>query len=171
MFLRTDYGSSVGVLTLVSDGAGLSGVYFENHKAGGPPKDARDASDKIIDMARAQLGQYFTGARTHFDLPLSLHGTPFQKEVWALLAKIGFGDTRSYGDLARDLGKPSASRAVGAAVGRNPVSIVVPCHRIIGASGALTGYAGAIDRKRFLLDLEGGAPRNLAAPSSPQRLC
>lgn len=145
------YASPIGVLTLVSNGAALSGVYFENHKPGGPPKDAQEGADKALDAARKQLDAYFAGRRESFDLPLALAGTPFQRSVWAELAHIPFGETITYGAIAAAIGKPAAVRAVGAAVGRNPVSIVLPCHRVLGASGALTGFAGGIERKRFLL--------------------
>ncbi|MET0182065.1 MAG: methylated-DNA--[protein]-cysteine S-methyltransferase [Caulobacterales bacterium] len=167
MFHRFDYASPIGALTLVSDGAGLCGLYFEQHKPGGPPAGAAEQTDRVIDTARRQLDDYFAGKRRDFDIALRAEGTPFQKRVWALLAAIPFGALRSYGDLARDLGAPSASRAVGAAVGRNPISILLPCHRIVGASGAITGYAGGVERKRFLLALE----QEALAPSSPQRLC
>ncbi len=148
------YASPIGVLTLVSNGAALSGVYFENHKPGGPPKDALEGADKALDAARKQLDAYFAGRRQSFDLPLALAGTPFQRSVWAELAHIPFGETTTYGAIAAAIGKPAAVRAVGAAVGRNPVSIVLPCHRVLGARGALTGFAGGIERKRFLLALE-----------------
>jgi len=104
--------------------------------------------------AAIQLQEYFAGKRTRFDLPLAPRGTAFQKAVWAALLRIPFGETASYGELARAIGKPSASRAVGAANGRNPLSIVIPCHRVIGADGSMTGYGGEISRKRILLDLE-----------------
>lgn len=102
-----------------------------------------------------QLQEYFAGARSTFDLPFDMRGTAFQKQVWEQLLAIPYGETRSYGDIARRLGKPAANRAVGAANGRNPLSIVVPCHRVIGASGTLTGFAGGLDAKRVLLELEG----------------
>ena len=104
----------------------------------------------------AQLGEYFAGDRTTFDVDLDLHGTPFQQQVWARLQAIPYGATATYGALATDLGSPGASRAVGMANNKNPVAIIVPCHRVVGASGDLTGYAGGLDRKRFLLDLEAG---------------
>jgi methylated-DNA-[protein]-cysteine S-methyltransferase len=102
----------------------------------------------------SQLRDYFAGARTAFDVPLDLQGTDFQRAVWNALLNIAPGRTSTYGEIARELGVPSASRAVGAAVGRNPVSIIVPCHRVVGSSGALTGYAGGLDRKRSLLRIE-----------------
>ena len=108
-----------------------------------------------FDAAIAQLDEYFTGARREFTLPLALHGTPFQLRVWELLRAIPYGETRSYSDLSHQLGNPAAIRALATANGRNPVSIIVPCHRVIGADGSLVGYAGGLERKRFLLELEG----------------
>jgi methylated-DNA-[protein]-cysteine S-methyltransferase len=151
------YASPVGTLTLVSDGAALAGLYFENHKRGGAPADAKPGNDQIIDRARRALDAYFnTGARS-FDLPLAPRGTPFQQRVWRALSQIPYGETVSYGALARSIGAPAAVRAVGAAVGRNPLSIIVPCHRVVGADGALTGFAGGVERKRQLLAQEGRA--------------
>jgi methylated-DNA-[protein]-cysteine S-methyltransferase len=114
-----------------------------------------DAADRAVaELAAAQLGEYFAGTRRLFELPLDGGGTPFQQRVWTLLVAIPFGVRRSYGDLARALGTPGASRAVGAANGRNPIAIVVPCHRVIGSDGSLTGYGGGEHRKRWLLDHE-----------------
>jgi methylated-DNA-[protein]-cysteine S-methyltransferase len=113
--------------------------------------------DEAFAAAREQLAAYFAGERTDFDLPVTATGTPFQHEVWQALTEIPYGTTWSYGELARHIGKPAAVRAVGLANGRNHVSIVVPCHRVVGANGSLTGYGGGIERKRFLLDLERGA--------------
>ncbi len=150
------HATPIGALTLVSDGASLAGLYFENHKVGGPPNDAAEKSDRVIDAARKQLDAYFAGRRQIFDLPLAPQGTPFQRSVWARLAQIPFGATTTYGAIANEIGAPRAVRAVGASVGRNPISIIVPCHRVLGASGALTGFAGGVERKRFLLALEQG---------------
>jgi methylated-DNA-[protein]-cysteine S-methyltransferase len=102
----------------------------------------------------AQLAAYFTGELTEFDVPLALHGTPFQERVWTALQGIPYGETTTYGDLAAELGNPTASRAVGLANGRNPVGVIVPCHRVVGSTGSLTGYGGGLDRKRYLLDFE-----------------
>ena len=110
--------------------------------------------DDLLDRAIDEVDEYFAGKRTAFDIPLAPEGTPFQQEVWKALRAIPFGETRSYMDVARTIGKPRAVRAVGAANGRNPLGIVVPCHRVIGADGSLTGYAGGMERKKFLLDLE-----------------
>jgi methylated-DNA-[protein]-cysteine S-methyltransferase len=148
--------SPVGPLTLVADGDELIGVYFENAalaaNAAPPPGWVRD--ERRLRPAATQLAEYFAGQRTRFDLPLAPRGTPFQRTVWEALLAIPHGETTSYGDLARAIGRPTASRAVGAANGRNPLSIVIPCHRVIGADGSMTGYGGEISRKRVLLDLE-----------------
>ena len=148
--------SPLGRLTLVSDGGGLAGVYFENHRVGGPPKDAKSGSDAVLDATRRQLDSYFAGRGQSFDVKLAAHGTAFQNRVWAALMRIKYGETATYGAVAESIGSPKAVRAAGTAIGRNPVSILIPCHRIIGADGALTGYAGGIERKRHLLALERG---------------
>lgn len=148
--------TALGVLTLVSDGAGLAGLYFENHKVGGPPADALAGADKIIDATRRQLDEYLAGKRRIFDLPLAPKGAAFQMRVWEALKTIEFGAHTSYGALAAELGIPKAARATGTAIGRNPVSIIIPCHRVIGASGALTGYVGGMERKKALLAFERG---------------
>jgi methylated-DNA-[protein]-cysteine S-methyltransferase len=143
--------SPVGPLSLVSDGECLIGLHFMGWN---PPADALHKSDTVLATAARQLDAYFAGRLRAFDLPLAPRGTPFQQRVWSALREIPFGETRSYGQLARAIGKPSAMRAVGAANGRNPIAIVVPCHRVIGADGSLTGFGGGIDRKKFLLSLE-----------------
>jgi methylated-DNA-[protein]-cysteine S-methyltransferase len=141
--------SPVGELLLVGDGHALTGLYMD----GTPdPRWRRDPAE-FADAAE-QLGAYFAGELRDFDLPLAPAGTPFQREVWSALREIGYGRTTTYTDLAARMGRPGAARAVGAANGRNPISIVIPCHRVIGAGGALTGYAGGLERKRALLDLE-----------------
>lgn len=149
--------SPAGPLTLTASGAGLTGLYFErdsrSHTDADYVRDAAPFADVI-----AQLNEYFEGRRTAFDLPLAPAGTPFQQRVWAALRAIPFGRTTSYGELAAGIGAPSASRAVGAANGQNPIAIIVPCHRVIGKSGALTGFAGGIERKKFLLEHEGRQP-------------
>lgn len=150
--------SPIGPLTLIAGGDRLAGVYMRSRRHDPPPAElgtaARPGPDTVLDAAAEQLTAYFDGALTSFDLPVELSGTPFQRSVWQALRSIPYGSTISYGDLARRIGQPSASRAVGLANGRNPVSIVVPCHRVIGANGSLTGYGGGVERKRFLLDLE-----------------
>lgn len=121
-----------------------------------PPGEA--LGDPLARTVVAQLGDYFAGTRREFDLPLAPRGTEFQRAVWAELARIPYGQTISYGELARRLGKPAAVRAVGRANGQNPIPIVLPCHRVIGADGSLTGYGGGLDRKQTLLRLEGALP-------------
>ena len=145
----------LGRLLLARTDAGLAGAWFEGQRHHPPQLDApRVAGDPLFERVADQLERYFAGSLQAFDVPFDLRGTEFQRAVWALLLAIGPGTTRSYADLARALGKPVAVRAVGAAVGRNPVSVLVPCHRVIGSDGSLTGYAGGIDRKVALLRLE-----------------
>ena len=150
--------SPLGPLRLVADEGALTGVYLPSQ----PAPAARPGQAPVLARAAAQLAEYFAGARRDFDVPLAPRGTGFQERVWRELARIPCGETRSYGELARAIGRPSASRAVGAANGKNPISILVPCHRVIGGSGALTGYAGGLAAKRWLLEHEArllGAPR------------
>jgi methylated-DNA-[protein]-cysteine S-methyltransferase len=143
--------SPVGELLLVGDCDAITAVQMDGAPSPGWRRDAavfRDAAD--------QLRAYFAGELREFDLPLAPHGTPFQREVWAALREIPYGRTISYAELAAAVGRPGAARAVGAANGCNPIAIVIPCHRVIGAAGALTGYGGGLSRKRLLLDLEAG---------------
>jgi methylated-DNA-[protein]-cysteine S-methyltransferase len=151
---HTVIGSPVGPLTLVGDGAALIGLYFDGHRRTPRLADRGPRVDDGFDAAVRQLGEYFAGARREFDLDLAPQGSAFEKQVWALLTKIPYGETRTYGQLAAELGDPGAAQAVGNANGWNPVSIIVPCHRVVGTSGSLTGYAGGLHRKRFLLSLE-----------------
>ncbi|MFE1170237.1 methylated-DNA--[protein]-cysteine S-methyltransferase [Nocardiopsis sp. NPDC058789] len=152
---HTTMDSPLGELTLYGDGEALGGLLT-------PPRDGtRRAvpSDWVRDEApftevRKQLAAYFDGRLRQFDLPLAPAGTPWQLQVWQALTTIQYGATSSYGQLAQELGRPTASRAVGMANGRNPISVIVPCHRVIGANGSLTGYAGGLERKEFLLALE-----------------
>ena len=145
----------IGPLTLVESDGALVAVLMDGHKSPPVPESAwGDPVDDALPEATRQLSEYFAGERTSFDLPLAPSGTDFQKEVWAELAAIPYGETRSYGQLAIAVGRPGASRAVGLANGRNPLSIVVPCHRVVGSDGKLTGYSGGPERKQFLLDLE-----------------
>lgn len=146
--------SPIGPLLLTCTESGLSGVFMQDHKGGPQPKAGWIADRAPLQPALSQLARYFGDELRDFDLPLDLHGTAFQREVWRALCAIPYGETRSYGDVARAIGRPNAVRAVGLANGRNPVSIVVPCHRVIGGDGSLTGYGGGLDRKRFLLNLE-----------------
>jgi methylated-DNA-[protein]-cysteine S-methyltransferase len=150
--------SPLGELTLVADGANLVGVYFPHHWYRPDPATFGPRDDRGFADAARQLGEYLAGDRTEFDLPVRADGDEFQRAVWASIAAVPYGTTTTYGDLARDLGDPSLARDVGAATGRNPLALVVPCHRVVGKSGSLTGYAGGLRRKRFLLDLEAGAP-------------
>ena len=144
----------IGQLRLVADAQGLREVWFENgrHRKSPDPRWVRDA-DKLA-FARVQLEEYFDGTRQAFALPLHPLGTPFQLTVWRELARIPYGATVSYGDMARRIGQPLAVRAVGAANGRNPLPIVLPCHRVIGSDGSLTGFGGGLPTKRFLLAME-----------------
>ena len=154
--------SPVGRLLLARDEAGLRLIHFiAPTETGGPPEggphvraDWRRDETAFGDVT-SQLAEYFAGTRTQFDLPLAPEGTAFERAVWAELAKIPFGETRSYGEIARTLGRPDAARAVGRANGANPIPIVVPCHRVIGADGSLTGFGGGLDVKARLLELEG----------------
>lgn len=153
--------SPVGPLTLVVDDAGtLCALYTDRQKYFPDAAALGEREDTIAADAVAQLGEYFAGERDAFDLDLAPRGTDFQRAVWRAIAAIPAGQTRTYGEVAHDLGKPGASRAVGAATGRNPISIIVPCHRLVGAAGAMTGYAGGVDRKRWLLDHEAGVRRS-----------
>jgi len=140
---------------LLSDGTGLTGAYFAGQKYA--PKIDRMGEEairaSIFVEARRQLDLYFSGGLKNFVLPLAAHGTPFQQDVWKAISSVPYGTTISYSELAKRLGRRSA-RAVGAAVGRNPISVVIPCHRIVGSNGSLTGYAGGLNRKRALLELE-----------------
>lgn len=136
-------------LLLADDDGALTSVVFDAD----PPPDARPDPAPLAEAAR-QLAAYFSGDRTAFDLPLRPKGTPFQRAVWDELLRIPHGETRSYGELARALGQPGGAQAVGAANGQNPIAVVIPCHRVIGADGSLTGYAGGLERKRALLALE-----------------
>ena len=148
--------SPYGPLTLVADNGVLCGLYMtaQRHR---PLEESFGArQDTLFDEAEEQLEAYFAGELKEFTVELSLHGTPFQRSVWDQLRKIPYGETCSYGDLADALGNPSASRAVGLANGKNPIGIIVPCHRVVGANGSLTGYGGGLDRKRRLLDFERG---------------
>ncbi|MFJ4682365.1 methylated-DNA--[protein]-cysteine S-methyltransferase [Streptomyces sp. NPDC091377] len=145
-------------LTLVADDGVLCGLYMPGHRHRPAEESFGPRVDPLPVFAEAveQLEAYFTGDLTDFDVPVRLGGTPFQRTVWDQLRRIPFGETRSYGELADALGNPKASRAVGLANGKNPVSIIVPCHRVIGSGGSLTGYGGGLDRKRRLLDFERG---------------
>lgn len=148
--------SPIGALTVVEQDGALIGLYMTGHRPAPHPETFGEHVDDALPEVTRQLGQYFAGTRTTFDLPLAPVGTDFQERVWAALRDIPYGETRSYGELATAIGRPGAARAVGLANGRNPISIVVPCHRVVGASGRLTGYAGGMERKSYLLSLEQG---------------
>lgn len=152
MIYRHQISAPIGPLVLFGDGDALTAVYYPRH----PSRPQTDVTDdaKPFSAVVNQLEEYFAGERTAFDLPLAPHGTPFQLACWAALTEIGYGSTRSYGEIAAALGQPGAARAVGLANNRNPISIIIPCHRVIGADGSLTGYGGGIEAKRYLLDLE-----------------
>ncbi len=141
--------SPVGTLTLTEEEGALTGLYF-----GQLSRQGQEVLSPVLEETARQLSEYFSGKRREFSLPLSPKGTEFQLRVWRALETIPYGETRSYGDMARLIGSPKACRAVGMANHRNPISIIVPCHRVVGANGSLTGYGGGLDAKRFLLDLE-----------------
>ncbi len=167
--IQSSYQSPLGKITLAATDKGLAGVWFEGQRhlpsqllistEGDNTQCAAWSSDPdhpVLKKAALQLNEYFAGKRSSFDLPLDLtYGTPFQQSVWQALLAIPCGVTASYGEVSARIGKPSAVRAVGAAIGRNPVSVIVPCHRVMGANGSLTGYAGGLDKKTALLRLEG----------------
>ncbi|MGP3637100.1 methylated-DNA--[protein]-cysteine S-methyltransferase [Streptomyces sp. 24-1644] len=155
--------SPYGPLTLVATDGVLAGLYMagQRHR---PPEETFGAPDpRPFGPVVEQLDAYFAGGLRAFDLPMHLAGTPFQRSVWAELTRIPYGETRSYGELAALLGKPGASRAVGLANGKNPIGIIVPCHRVVGASGGLTGYGGGLDRKQRLLAFESGTEGDVPA--------
>lgn len=146
--------SPVGELTLVAADGVLAGLYFPGHWYMPDPDAFGPRAERGFERAEAELAEYFAGERTEFDLPTTADGDEFQRRVWELIDRIPYGETTTYGEMAGELGDPQLARRVGGAVGRNPLSIVVPCHRVVGSDGKLTGYAGGLERKRFLLDLE-----------------
>lgn len=149
--------SPLGPMIAVAEGGALAALDFTDAKYARSPEPSwiEDASWPVLRACVAQLAEYFAGERGRFDLALAPHGTPFQRRVWAEIAKVPYGETIPYAELARRAGAPGSARAAGAATGRNPLAIVVPCHRIVATGGALTGYAGGLARKEFLLALEG----------------
>jgi methylated-DNA-[protein]-cysteine S-methyltransferase len=164
---HTVLATSLGELTVVGEGEAMTGLYFPRHW----PRPDRTAfgprSDEGFDEVARQLGEYLDGDRRAFDLPLKVSGTDFDRRVWELVAGVPYGQTTTYGEIARCLGAGTEPRDVGAALGRNPVCIIVPCHRVVGATGGLTGYAGGVDRKRALLEIEhAGALRSGRALSA-----
>jgi methylated-DNA-[protein]-cysteine S-methyltransferase len=154
--VHKDIDSPVGTLRLVASDAGLVAILWPNERPGRVPlgPTTEDPVHPVLVRAAAQVTDYFAGKLRAFDVPLDFRGTDFQRSVWQALLTIPFGETRSYAQIAQQIGRPSASRAVGAANGRNPVSIIAPCHRVIGTNGALTGFAGGLEAKRMLLELE-----------------
>src|SRR2546423_3376006 len=180
--------SPVGELVLAASGTALTGVYFSISRHGPPPieragwmeDDGRGPAGELLARTRQELAEYFAGTRRTFDIPLDPPGTPFQRRVWDALRAIPYGTTLSYSELARRLGDLRATRAVGAANGKNPIPIIVPCHRVVGANGALTGFGGGLDRKRWLLEHEGALTTQgsrrfsnlvLFQPAAPAPLC
>jgi methylated-DNA-[protein]-cysteine S-methyltransferase len=159
IYVSKTISSPVGELTLVASAQGLAAILWENDS---PRRvrlniTAQDPSHPVLLETERQLGEYFAGTRQRFTVPLDFAGTQFQRDVWQALLTIPFGQTRSYGQIAQQLGNPKAVRAVGAANGKNPISIIAPCHRVIGSTGKLTGFAGGLEAKAYLLELEGGA--------------
>ena len=154
--------SRLGDLLAVAEGDALIGLYFEHHRypprAGSTGSVVDLADDDLFARVASEVGEYLAGERQRFDVPVALTGEPFQEQVWAMLLDIAYGETTTYGAIAAELGDRNLAQAVGGAVGHNPISMIVPCHRVVGADGRLTGYAGGLDRKRALLDLEAGPP-------------
>lgn len=168
--MNYDYVSTpIGSLLVAGESGALCRVAFEQDGRRVPPEDGWRRDPSSVTQAKKQLLEYFGGQREAFDLRLRPHGTEFQRAVWSALAEIPYGETVSYGELAEEIGRPSAVRAVGAANGRNPLPIVLPCHRVIGADGSLTGFGGGLDAKRFLLDLEGAPYVDGKAPARQDR--
>ncbi|MGH8637514.1 MAG: methylated-DNA--[protein]-cysteine S-methyltransferase [Burkholderiales bacterium] len=159
------YESPYGRMLIVAAGTRLCGVYFEGQKyhAHVEPQWRRDPQHAPLQQARHELDEYFGGERRHFEIAIAAEGTPFQRAVWKAIATVDFGENITYSELARRAGAPGSARAAGAATGRNPLTIIVPCHRIVGSNGSLTGYAGGLERKRALLALEAGIPSLLSA--------
>lgn len=166
----TDIDTSLGPVRLVSDGIALSGLYFIGQKYGPEPTDdwRQDREFTLFRHVEAQITAYISGRLKTFNVPIRSEGTPFQHRVWQAIAAIPFGATLSYSALAARIDAPSSIRAVGAATGRNPISLIVPCHRVIGRDGALTGYAGGLDRKRTLLDFEASLTGEERSPALPR---
>lgn len=163
----TTFDSPIGKLLALGDGEAVTGLYMQNGRRPVTVRGSWERDDEPFGELREQLGEYFAGGRREFDLPLAPEGSAFQQRVWSALREIPYGETEAYGALAERIGHPGSARAVGAANGQNPIAIVVPCHRVIGANGTLTGYAGGIERKRLLLDLESPlAKLDLDSPST-----
>jgi methylated-DNA-[protein]-cysteine S-methyltransferase len=157
--LTTQIDSPVGTLTMTAVDGRLASLHMDDQRHAPAPSPDWVRDDAAFAPVIEQLEAYFAGELTEFDIPLAPAGTPFQLEVWEALRTIPYGETMSYGELARQVGRPGASRAVGLANGRNPIGIIIPCHRVIGADGSLTGYGGGLERKTWLLDHEAGKGR------------
>jgi methylated-DNA-[protein]-cysteine S-methyltransferase len=155
----TSMHSPIGELLLLGDGDALCGLYMQEGRKPVEIAPRWERSAAPFADVQAQLREYFAGERVAFDTPLAMSGTPFERRVWRALTDIPYGETVSYGEIATRVGQPSAARAVGLANGRNPIAVIVPCHRVIGANGTLTGYGGGLERKRLLLELESGQGR------------
>ena len=166
MRTHTVVDSPLGPLTLVDHDGRLAGLYMHEQRHLPAPSSFGPRDDGVQPALREQLPLYFAGELLEFDVPLALRGTPFQQQVWSALRRVPYGTTCTYADLAAAIGRPTAVRAVGAANGRNPVCLVVPCHRVVGSGGSLTGYAGGIERKASLLELEGGAAERRSAAAA-----
>ena len=165
--LYTTFDSPIGELLATGDGEALTGLYMQGSRKPVTPSAGWERDDEPFAELRGQLHEYFTGDRREFDLPLAPRGSEFQGRVWGALREIPYGETETYGELAERIGRPGSARAVGAANGQNPICVVIPCHRVIGAGGALTGYAGGLERKRLLLDIESRLARlNPRSPSA-----
>ena len=155
MLAYDQFDTPQGTMLITATGKGLAGVYFKGQKHFPKKRDwERDARHPVLRQAKRELKEYFAGRRQRFDVALDPQGTVFQRSIWKAIARVGFGKTLTYGELAQRAGHPGSARAAGAATGRNPLSVIVPCHRIMGANGSLTGYAGGLSRKRALLELE-----------------
>jgi methylated-DNA-[protein]-cysteine S-methyltransferase len=164
MHYTDTYRSPHGEMLLVATDAGLSGVYFKGQKYFPERKDWKRAPEHAqLKRAKRELTEYFAGRRKRFEVPLDPDGTAFQRSIWRAISSVRFGETISYGELAKRAGHPGSARAAGAATGRNPIGVIVPCHRIMGSNGSLTGYAGGLPRKRALLALEGAGRDLLSA--------
>ena len=155
--IYTTVDSPIGELLLVGEGDTLHGLYMQDGNRPFRPRATWQRDDSAFADAREQLAEYFRGERQEFDIPLALNGSDYQLRVWRALQKIPYGETTSYGEIAKRIGDPTGARAVGWANGSNRIAIIVPCHRVIGANGKLVGYGGGLDNKRLLLDLEAGA--------------
>jgi methylated-DNA-[protein]-cysteine S-methyltransferase len=167
VMLYTTIESPIGELLLLGDDQALHGLYMQNGRK--PVTIAPDWKRSVQPFATVteQLSEYFEGGRLAFDVPLLMDGTPFERRVWRTLQDIPYGETVSYGEIARRIGQPRAARAVGLANGRNPIAVIVPCHRVVGANGTLTGYGGGLERKRILLELETGQTRLSGSHADP----